>query len=250
MRERSNAYPIFDLAVAYRILRQDLADLGAGEFDRSTIFSRLGHTAEVSGGAARKVAALVQYGLLDYRGGLYGLSALGLRLQRLKLGDPEFRSATSACLECPTLFRAILERFRSEGRIPQDLAQHLSAFRIMTKASTEAAGVFWRSALFADVLTTDGRLTLSPDPNFAPAPRTKARATPTEEVRDIPMLLAKGRQGILRIPGNLSREDFLALEDSWRAVKRHLGFPASINTSSKERKQKAKPLLPFRMPKR
>ncbi len=239
MRERSHSYPIFDLAVAYRILRQELAGLGIGEHDRPAIFFCLGHTAEVSGGAARKVAALLQYGLLNQRGSLYGLSPLGLRVQRLAEGDPEFRSALSVCLENPPLFRRILERFRSAGRLPKDLSSTLKDLDITAKASTEAAAVFWRSAVFAGVLAVDGRLIASQDEVVPAASTPDADQIPQEgsEFGEVPMVLGNGRMGLLRLPKDISLDDLPALEEAWISAKRHFNvLPQSTPSEASEPK--------------
>src|SRR5690349_8145864 len=108
-RERSTAYPVLDLPTAYRILRRDLSDLGTAELTRDQLAKRLGYQAAVGGLAARKIGALVHYGLLNRRADRYGLSPLGLRLQSLDLDSSEFPSAIRAALERPALFRSLLE---------------------------------------------------------------------------------------------------------------------------------------------
>lgn len=257
-RARSTAYPVLDLAAAYRILRQDLEGLGAAELDRDEIAKRIGYNDALGGLAARKVGALVHYGLFVRRGSRYGLSPLGLRLQNLDIRDAEFPSAIRTALEHPLLFKAILDRHRAGGRIPRSLAADLAAFGITEKASADAEDVFRSSALFAGVLDTEGI--------FSPAPMAKSAALPPPETHydlgaskardseeiEISLLLSKGRKGKLILPQPFGAQDYLALKEAFLAqyklLKRHLEIeiPATRKNDARAKTKPQDSSLPLR----
>ena len=246
-RERSTAYPVLDLATAYRVLRQDLSSLGAVELDRAEMAKRLGYQGASGGLAARKICALAQYGLLDRRAGLYGLSPLGLRLQVLDIGDTEFPSAIRTALEQPPLFKDILDRYRSAGSVPRDLAEELVDFGITQQASTHAAKVFESSALFAGVLDTDrsfrtgvARIASVPPPPVHTPQSTGFPPSDTQEWDEIPLLLPNRRQGTLKLPRPFSTTDYIALKRAfylaYTALPEHLELqlpPKNSKSTSK-----------------
>lgn len=240
-RERSAAYPVLDLAAAYRVLRQDLWGLGAVELGRAEMAKRLGYQAAEGGLAARKVGALVQYGILDRRVGRYSLSPLGLRLQALSLGDAEFPSAIRAALEHPTLFKEILRRYQRPGKVPRDLAPELADFGITQRASAQAAEVFRSSALFAGVIDTDGFIQESPEKEVSASVLSQTPGNDRsieeldEEWDEIPLLLTKKRQGVLRLPRSLEPGDYFALKDAFLAAYKLLPQHLGLQVSSKRR---------------
>src|SRR5262249_29168984 len=117
-KERSRAYPLVDLQVANELLRTKLTALGEASVDRDDLAKTLGYSSAQGGVAARKIGALVQYGLLTRQSKLYRMSRLGRQLLSLKAGSPDFKSALQVALEGPMLFRQLLERYRPEGRLP------------------------------------------------------------------------------------------------------------------------------------
>jgi len=257
-RARSTAYPVLDLAAAYRILRQDLAGLGAVELDRDEIARKIGYNDALGGLAARKIGALVHYGLLVRRGARYGLSALGLRLQNLELHDIEFSSAIRAALEHPSLFRMILDRYKNAGRIPHSLAAELAAFGITEKASADAEEVFRNSALFAGVLDTERVLRVSS--RSAIEPSTEALRDGGEESSgtvELPLILAKGKKGSLVLPKPFLADDYIALKQAFLALYKLLPMHLEIESRNSESEPRAKPkaenqkpLLPFQQRKK
>jgi hypothetical protein len=233
-RERSTAYPVLDLATAYRILRQDLAGLGTAELDRDDIARKLGYQAAWGGLAARKIGALVHYGLLNRRASRYGLSPLGLRLQNLDLGDPEFSSAICAALEHPTLFKALLGRYRELGRLPTNFAQELAKFGITERASADVAAVFRDSALFAGVLDTDELFrskamrstpvspALKPPQEQESLPEKGRLQESSEDWYEFPLLLSNGKTGYLMLPTRMEPDDLVALKDALGSIRKRL----------------------------
>lgn len=158
-RLRSCAYPIIDLEAAQRLLVERLEEMGSRSLSRAAMAERLGYSRGEGGVAGRKLGALVQYGLLERRAGKYSLSSLGLRLQALGPKKKEHIQTLRTTLQKPPIFRGILRYIGSIGQAPDDLAPILvENFGITEKASGEAAGVFMRSARFAEVLDPWGKL--------------------------------------------------------------------------------------------
>lgn len=257
-RKRSTAHPVLDLATAYRILRQNLAGLGSAELHREEIAARLGYQTAKGGLAARKIGALVHYGLLQRRSAdLYGLSPLGIRLQALSLGDGEFPSAIRKALEHPTLFKAILEHYGETGSIPRDLDSELARFGITAEASAEAARIFRESALFAGAIDTAGLFRGQSRPSVpasTKAPPTANRSQKEARWNEIQILLSGQRKGWLKLPQDLSLEDYHTLEESFRALYKILPRQFGFETPQRRRKpgsgiseaQKSSSTLPFR----
>lgn len=259
-RERSTAYPVLDLATAYRILRQDLAGLGTAELDRDQMAKKLGYQTAWGGLAARKIGALVHYGLLNRRANRYGLSPLGLRLQNLDLGDPEFFSAICSALEHPTLFKALLDRYRDFGKLPTNLAQELATFGITERASADVAELFRNSALFAGVLDT-GELfhseAMRPAPVSSSSKTSRKNGPPQENSRvqessedwyEFPLLLSDGKTGYLMLPPNMESNDVGALKIALSAIYKllpiHLGTKI-VQRARGETDATSKPPLKF-----
>jgi len=220
-RERSHAYPILDLATAYRILRNELAGMGTSELQRDAIAERLGYRTALGGLAARKVGALVQYGLLNRRAASYGLSPLGMRLQRLDFGDAEFSSAILTALEKPVLFKSILGAFRKTGSIPANLADELAVFGIKAGARNDAAEIFLESALFAGIINIDGVFLAEPllpkEPNKNVLPRDD-KAEVDEGWHELELLLPGEMRAYLKLPRPFRLEDYNFLWKSFQAL--------------------------------
>jgi len=256
-RARSTAYPVLDLAAAYRILRQDLEDLGAAELDRDEIARKLGYNDALGGLVARKIGALVHYGLLVRRGSRYGLSPLGLRLQNLDIHDTEFPSAIRAALEHPVLFRAILDRHRATGRVPHSLAAELESFGITEKASADAEEVFRSSALFAGVIDTEGTFSSGHASSSPTLPALEEqRIEPlsgAQESEGIPLLLPRGKKAFLVLPKSFDGNDYVALKESFLATYRilpghlEIEIPKRVegNTQGKAKSSESGQTLPF-----
>jgi hypothetical protein len=227
-RERSRSYPVIDLEGALDLLGR-LGLLEAEEVDRKDLAKLLGYTTGNGGVAARKVGALVQYGLIDRHAGRYGLSLRGRRLRKAGKSPSEYRAGIQAALERPPLFRWILERYRRVGSVPENLNGVLAReYGVTARASEEAANVFLRSARFAGVLDpeglfieavasagndarrpTDGEITLAMQ---SPAP---SDTTDTWKGR-LELPLTNRRAAWLIFPSILTEEDLEVLEKRLR----------------------------------
>ncbi|HXU34566.1 MAG TPA: hypothetical protein VN851_28655 [Thermoanaerobaculia bacterium] len=158
-RLRSRSYPVIDLETAQRLLNEQLEGVGTLALTRSAIAVHLGYSHGEGGMAGRKLGALVQFGLLERRTGKYSLSSLGLRMQSHSSKKSERIQTLRTTLQKPPLFKNVLRYIEYIGTVPDDLAPVLAEkFGITEKASGDAAGVFLRSARFAEVLDPWGKL--------------------------------------------------------------------------------------------
>lgn len=211
---RSRACPLIDLRTACALLRTELSGMGKEPQRREALTARLGYHSTGGGIAARKVAALAHYGILVRTSDGYALSDNGRYLQRLPESSPEYRRLLRSTLEIPALFRRILEHYRPVGKIPpaRELAPVLTGeqFGITGTASADAAEVFWRSALYSGVLTSEGEFI---DPQLAGARLPQQKAPPPNAVRgdaqltDYKIPLPNGRFAYFHVPQELDLED-------------------------------------------
>ncbi|HEY4594429.1 MAG TPA: hypothetical protein VIJ61_18560 [Thermoanaerobaculia bacterium] len=215
-KERSRSYPVLDLEAAYEILIGRLTALGSSRRDREALAEALGYSSAGGGMAARKISALVQYGMIDYRDGLYELSLRGHRLQGSEAGSEERLSSLQGTLEKPALFRSILSRYRPVGRIPGDLARVLTEqYGITASASEEAEAVFIRSAVFAGVLDAEGRFR---EAQQSPSPAERAPISPLQPQAEVarkppfPFPVSEGRSVELVFPPDMTVNDLKILE--------------------------------------
>lgn len=215
-KERSRSYPVLDLGLAYEILVVRLARLGSSRLDREALAEILGYSSAGGGIAARKISALVQYGMLDYRDDLYELSPRAHRLQSFEAGSEEFLTAVRVALEKPALFKSILARYRPLGRIPEDLARVLTEhYGITARASEDAEAVFIRSAQFAGVLDAEGHFREAPKSPARPVREFVAPSPPqaTEIPRlPFPLPIKGGRAAGLQFPPEMTGRDLEILE--------------------------------------
>lgn len=229
-RSRSRAYPYLDLASAVDCLRDAYPD-GCGErAGRDELAVRLGYTAGSGGVAARKIASLVHYGFVESHSGSgsYSLSVRGRTLLELDPRSQEFRESMQAALCQPRLFDEVLTRYRSDGRLPDDLATVLEEEHgITAQASARAARVLRASARFAGLLDGEGRLrAVEPGrgdgeggadreaPEGATAGRRRATTEVGPETRERDILLARRRRAAfeLRYPPDVDGEELDLIE--------------------------------------
>lgn len=149
---RSRAHPAISLSESIELLRRLKLEVGWGERDRDTLAKGLGYAGGHSGIAARKAAALVHFGLMDLRGGMYSPTILAGEI----LEERTEALLREACLN-PTLFREIVHRYEPAGRVPRQLALTLSLDHgIQEHARNEVAQIFMTSAIYAGILESDG----------------------------------------------------------------------------------------------
>ena len=154
--KRSRAYPAVDLRAAIQLVARQCQALGYGGHRRESIAQALGH-AKPSGPAARKIAAMAHYGLLDRRHGFYQPTPLARQL--LETSEREtVRSARMKAFLNPTLFRELYDTYRPLGRIPSMLGPTLARDHgISESAQEDVASIFLESGEFAEVLDHQGQ---------------------------------------------------------------------------------------------
>ena len=167
--------------------------------ERAEVADALGYSSGAGGVAARKIAALTQFGLLDRHGGKYSLTALGKDLRSLPESSSDFVQALKSAFEKPSLFREVLQRHvSSSGKIPNNLNELLVRHHGITKkASKEVAQIFERSESFVRAKEASRRPAESLE-----YPENKAsRGKPTPEFSDFfsPLFVD---------PGKLPKETF------------------------------------------
>ncbi len=215
MTARSRAYPILALEDGASAIGEILGRLGDGAFGREVLAEVLGYSNAHGGPGARKIAALAQYGLLQRRAGLYSPTTLGRRIVESSDGHSRARALRRA-LRRPPLFRALLERFVPQGRVPAQLASVLwRDHGITRKASRAAAETFRKSARYAGVLDRDGALLPESAGPSPPAPRpstevpdaSRNHIPETKTEQRFEFALTGGKVARLSLPLGLCRED-------------------------------------------
>lgn len=219
-RPRSRAYPVQDLDSCLNDMELILRKLGRGGFERELLAEALGYQSADGGLAARKIAAATQFGLLRRREGRYRPTKLAERI--LHPSDAhEQRLALLEAVEAPPLHSEVLERFRSQGRLPDELASFLFRdFGITSGASRKAAAVLRRSTAQAGLTDEDGRFVgMQPghEPPEVVVPRGEggSEASGGDEpsaARRIEVLLTGGKKAVLLLPPNLNAADVTILE--------------------------------------
>jgi hypothetical protein len=161
-RKRSKAYPAHPLQDAIGFLRRIDTNLGKNTFPREMLAKALGHGGK-SGPAARKVASMCHFGLLDRNKGQYTPSQLGLRLLQ-----EESPVDLRAAFLTPPLYQEIYDKYRAtDNRVPALLAEILVAEHgISEAAKADADAAFRSSGLYAGVLDEGGRI-LDGQPNWS-----------------------------------------------------------------------------------
>ncbi|MGH1347537.1 MAG: hypothetical protein ACRBN8_38620 [Nannocystales bacterium] len=151
---RSRAYPISSLGKAVEDLETLTNQLGAGLHDRAAIGQALGYKGG-TGKAARRVAALVQYGLIDRKKDGYEVAPAADEVLH-PTDDEEKRQALHKAFFNVSLFAELVEKYKPGGRLPQQLENLLYRnHRITAAAKDEVAEIFRVSARFAGVISED-----------------------------------------------------------------------------------------------
>jgi hypothetical protein len=153
---RSRAYPVVSLEKAAELASAVVDQLGHGSHDRDSLAQAWGYQ-KGQGLVARKIAALVQYGMLERDGASYSLSPLADELLHPK-DEGEFEAAKARAFSHPTLFGELVAKFQPHGRVPGALANILYRDHgIMRAVAEEAAGIFLASGSYAGVISADGQ---------------------------------------------------------------------------------------------
>lgn len=148
-KDRSVAYPGVLLSEAIDLTSKLRDALGKGPYSREEAAKALGHS-KLTGPAARKVAALVHYGLLERSGNTYSQSQLAQDI--LKPVSDELRNAAikKAALQ-PKLFQKLCHKFGGQA-LPSMLQNILIREGISEAAADDVVRIFTETMLFAELL--------------------------------------------------------------------------------------------------
>lgn len=158
--KRSATYPGISLDHAIYLARILNEVFGSAAFSREDAARAIGYSS-LSGPAARKLAALIQFGLLErHMRGIYKLSALSDRVLFPK-SEEERREAVYEAVRHPMIFSLLLANPSGQS-LPTFLESILvKNFGVSREVAPKIAKTFKRSAAFAGVLE-DGGLSSRP----------------------------------------------------------------------------------------
>lgn len=237
---RSRAYPSIDLQEAMTVLLRLIEELGFEENDRDSIARLLGYANGSSGIGARKIAALVHFGLLQRHGNRYKPTELARSLweacrpqteetRRIQV-EEELRALLRRAFLNPPLFREILDAYRHEGSLPRHLAHALREHGITESAKHEVARILMDSAEYSGVVASDGVFQNAKIPlgsmirSASPAPPEPAQAVaPPETDGQLFRFFVTDRKPVeIKLPAGLNEDDLLIIKDYWEFVEKQV----------------------------
>lgn len=148
-KERSVAYPSVTLGDAVDFTSKLREALGKGPYSRDEAARALGHV-KLSGPAARKVAALVHYGLLVRSGNAYNQTQLAQDILK-PLSDEQKTEAVIKAVRSPRLFEKLIQKYSGQA-LPTMLHHVLIREGISESAANEVSRLFTESIKFAGLL--------------------------------------------------------------------------------------------------
>jgi len=158
-KDRSVAYPGTTLADAIESTRKLRDSLGRGPYSREEAVKALGH-AKLSGPAARKVAALVHFGLLKRNGNTYSQSQLAQDILK-PLSDEQKEMSIKHAAVSPRLFQKLFQRFDGQA-LPSMLQNIIIREGVSEGAADEVVRIFTETVRFANILVNGVITNVSP----------------------------------------------------------------------------------------
>ena len=165
-KSRSRAYPAIDLKEAVKAVRLLIDSLGLEPASRESIAIALSHTA-TSGIAARKVAALSHFGLLERREHLYVPTELAKLLYDCP-SEERIKRALRRAFFNVDLFHEVAWEFQERGRVPNSIFEVFQRKGVTNAASHDVSRIFMISAEVAGVLAADGTFKQENDATASP----------------------------------------------------------------------------------
>ena len=135
---RSRAYPVSPLDAAVEDLRTLDRELGRAPHDRDALGQALGYKGG-SGLAARKVAALVQYGFIDRDKDEYTIGDLADHVLH-PTDEAERVEALRRAFFNVSLFEEVFEKYKTGQRLPGQLENLLYRHHRITATATRWCG--------------------------------------------------------------------------------------------------------------
>jgi len=127
-----------------------------GQFNRESLAVGMGYTS-LNGASARRVAALVHYGLLNRDKDQYSLSPLA-KQYLLPVNDGDKEAATREAALSPTLFAEIYDTFKGQVIPKQFVNRLIQEFGIQQKAAPDVERIFKATVETAGILRSNGIL--------------------------------------------------------------------------------------------
>jgi hypothetical protein len=158
-KDRSVAYPSITIGDAIDFTTKLREALGKGPYSRDEAAKALGH-AKLSGPAARKVAALVHYGLLERTGNAYNQTKLAQDIIK-PLSDDQKNQAMVTAVRSPRLFEKLLQKYAGQA-LPTMLQNVIIREGVSESAANEVVRLFTESIKFSGLLVNGVVVQLSP----------------------------------------------------------------------------------------
>lgn len=185
-KERSRAYPVMPLEEALNRIESINRNLGInGQFNRESLAVGMGYTS-LNGASARRVAALVHYGLLNREKDQYSLSPLA-KQYLLPVNDSDREAATREAALSPTLFAEIYDSFKGQVIPKQFVNRLIQEFGIQQKAAPDVERIFKSTVETAGILQSNGILSSeTTSAASSPAPDTPGSGNSNANVAATP----------------------------------------------------------------
>lgn len=148
-KERSVAYPIFNLESAVNRLVSLYQGLGKGPYSREDAAKGMGYSG-LNGASARAVAALVQYGLIDRNGNTYSLSLLSNSIIH-PTEELEKSIALKKAAVNPKLFLSLVETYKGQS-LPGLLENIITRKGVGASYAKDVSTIFKDTLQFAGIL--------------------------------------------------------------------------------------------------
>lgn len=166
-RERSKAYPSYNLQDCVENSRKIKEALGKGKYSRDALAEAMGFSPN-NADVQRRISSMVQFGLLEKYVKENSYSLIADRID--KITHPKNPSEVIETLKelfyLPTLYIEIMDKFTPDQQIPKQLANILYRDHGITQsASSDAAKVFLESGIYAGILTESGQIIIEESDN-------------------------------------------------------------------------------------
>jgi hypothetical protein len=148
-KDRSVAYPGIPVSDAIDLTLKLRDSLGRGPYSREEAAKALGHS-KLTGPAARKVAALVHYGLLERTGNTYIQTQLAQDILK-PLSDESKLIAIKKAAMSPRLFQKLSQKFGGQA-LPSMLQNILIREGVSEGAADDVVRIFTESMKFSNLL--------------------------------------------------------------------------------------------------
>jgi hypothetical protein len=149
---KSKSYPRVDLKDCVNYITKIERTLGSGVYKKESLATSLGETGNVTGSVSKKIATLMQFGLIERNKNGYVISDLAQRIIH-PISVKEKSTALKESFLKPSLYGDIVKRYATVGEIPLELHNVLCReYQILSKTSKFAERIFLTSGNFSGIL--------------------------------------------------------------------------------------------------